>query len=263
MNFEDRNAKGQFMPKSEAVEQKQEDKDRKPAHINIQPIEMEGTFKAKLITSVKLCSMINKVMRGISPDFDGSRIQVIGAKVVGELFFSENPHAQLREGQLKIIERRDNYGNGRVRDAATVIERYNKRNRTTQYDLTQEGKEAFAEFVPSYLINNREKGSVDWGRAVTEDCEVTFNGQNKVYVKMVFDLHKFLRKVYGGKAGDGSNYIYEISVLKPLDAIKMPNGNVIATKWQLNILQLDDANIRTAYEESGLSPLQNTLNIIR
>jgi len=270
MNFEDRNnrSRGNAQPQQEAVEEKVNEKGEKriPARIQIKSIEMEGTFKSKLVTSTKLCAMINKIMRGVSPDFDGSRIQVLGANVVCELFFCENPHVPLREGQIQVIDRRDNiYGtNGKVKNAASVIERFNRRNAVaTQYEVTQEGKEAFGEFVPSHLITNREKKIIDWGRAAAEDCESAYNGRNKIYVKVQFDLHKFLRKVYGGKAADGSDYIYELSVLKPLDAIKLPGGNIVATKWLVNVLQVDEASVRTTYEESGFSPLQNTLNIIR
>jgi hypothetical protein len=263
MNYEQRN-KRRYEQQQENEQEKPKDEKHIPARINIKTIEMEGTFKSKLITSVKLCNMINKIMRGVSPDFDGSRIQVQGSNVVCELFFCENPHIQPKEGQIQVIERRDNLYNNKTRDAASIIDRYNRRNRvSTQYELTEEGKEAFAEFVPSYFVINREKGIVDWSRASSEDCEVAYNGRNKVYVKIQFDLQKFLRKVYGKSAGDGTDYIYEIAVLRPLDALKIGGGNIVSTKWLMNILQVDDANVRSTYEESGFSPLQNTLNIIR
>jgi predicted DNA-binding antitoxin AbrB/MazE fold protein len=259
MNYEERNLRKN--EQQDAANPTSENEKRVPARIKINPVEMEGTYKSKLITSVRLCAMVNKIMRGVSPDFDGSRLQVVGSNIVGELFFTENPHTQLRDGQIKVIERRDS---SKARDVAGAIERYNRRNRSaTQYELTQEGKEAFAEFVPHYFVTNRDKGTVDWGRATTEDAEMGFNGRNKIYVKMQFDLHKFLRKVYGGKAADQSNYIYEIGVLRPLDGIKLENGNIVSTKWLLNILQVDEASVRETYEESGFSPLQNTLNIVR
>jgi len=242
------------------------DETRVPSKIAIKSIEMEGTFTSKLITSQKLCAMINKVMKGVSPDYDGSRITISGFKVICELFFAENPHVQPRENQIKIIQHRDTaYGSGRLKDLSTMIDRHNNRNRSlSMYELTQSGKEALSEFLPYEYIINREKGIYDWNKAAVQDVEQTnFAGQNKILLKVQFDLQKFLQKLYGFKASDGSRYIYEVNVMKPLDAIKLPNGNIVATKWQLNVLQMDEQNLTTAYEESGLSPLQNTLNIIR
>jgi hypothetical protein len=234
-----------------------------PTKIGIEPTEMEGTFKSKLITSSKLCSMINKVMRMVTPDFEGSRIQISGSNVIAELFFAENPHAIVKDGQFKAIERFDGLYS-KARDAASLIERYNKRKTTSrQYELTRDGKEALSEFVPNQFVVNREKHIVDWSRVVSEDTEQMYGGQNKIYVIVQFDLHKFLRKVYGEKAADGSRYIYEISVVRPLNNIKLPGGNIVSTKWLLNVMQVDDANVRATYEDSGFSPLQNTLNIIR
>lgn len=240
--------------------------EREQARIKFKSVEMHGTFKSKLISSMKLCAMINKIMKGVSPDYDGSRIQVSGNQVVCELFFAENPMVPGGEKQIKVIERRDIF----MRNPANrnnveyTIERYNKRNNTaTQYELTTEGKEAFSEFVPNHFVVNREKGIIDWNRCISEEVEQTFNGQNKVFVKLQFDLFKFLAKVFGDRDASGSKFVYEVAAIKALDPMKLPNGNIVATKWMLNVLQLDEASVREAYEDAGLSPIQNTLNIVR
>lgn len=247
---------------------KQKDPNYEPSKIIITPVEMDVTCKSKHITSMAMCKMINKVMRGVTPDYDGSRIRVEGNQVVCELFFCENPHATFDEKkQIKVVDRVDNMSNTRVRDLSMIIDRHNMRNNHSRiYQLTQSGKEALGEFVPNYMSNrnyNNGKTIVNWSQAAKEDSEMAMNGQNKIYLKVAFDLGKFLRKVYGNRSSAGSNLTYEVIMNKPLDAIKLANGNIIATKWQLIILQLDDKNIKEAYEESGLSPLQNTLGIVR
>lgn len=250
--------------KEEAV---QKDPNYVPAKIIITPVEMDVTCKSKHITSMALCKMINKVMRGVSPDYEGSRIRVEGGQVICNLFFCENPNATLGEKQIPIIDRVDALNSrGRIRDLGMIIERHNERNNHSRiYQLTQKGKEALAEFVPSYMTNRNNSGkiTVKWDQAAREDSETALNGQNKIYLKVAFDLKRFLRRIYGDKSAAGSNLSYEVIMNKPLDAIKINGGNIIATKWQLVIMQMDDKNIREAYEESGLSPLQNTLGIVR
>ena len=79
---------------------------------------------------------------------------------------------------------------------------------------------------------NRQNGKVDWNKI---QDEVT-DGNGIVYTRVMIDLGRVLKAIYGNKDESGKgNYLYNIMVGKPINAVRSPSGMLLEDRCLLQM----------------------------
>ena len=151
----------------------------------------------------------------------------------------------------------------------TILDRMTEQRRadSTRYlALTDEAKVKLAEFVPDFLIVNnhpvfnfdpKNKEKVYWDRCSKEFVEMASNsfGETRLYIKVQFDLNKWLKKIYGAKGTNGEAYEYVVSAMHPENPGRYPYIGQANISYVLSYTQYNAEELkRAAQVTSGVNP---------
>lgn len=238
--------------------------------IAITPVTMIAASKTKMVSTNDLEKMLSDIFRHTTPDYYGSRVQVdMNGRINADVFFIDSSVTPT-ESQFKAVNVVGKGTNKNLGAVANSIRNWNRRNQnSSRYELTDDAKEAFERFIPhdprftNGFNRQTNKLNINWKAAVREDYEQSSFGQaNTVLVRIPIDLTYVLSRVYGTKTEEGQ-LSYDLKVFRPLNPMRDPQGNTLASKWLFWIIQINNREVQEAYSLAGGLPMTNSLGINR
>lgn len=243
-NFYQRNNNQQGAP---AHQQTQREKLR----ISVEPMEFDGVWKTKIMTTVDLAKIVNGIFRPVFNDFEGSLILLDQFNRLNlTLYFSDK--GQAGEDQYKVLTPANRVG--RNSTAAQRILSFKTKNRNKNFNLTNEAKELLIDFMPT-----KPGKQFNWDTAVFEQQQQTgYNSYNIVVGITGLNLTKIIRMLYRNNSNKG-NYDYEITILRPVGTdygFKQKN-------YLINIMQFNNAKVQELAEKNGLIAPVGQISMVR
>lgn len=225
--------------------------ERKKYYVKVDPLDFNGTFKSKLITTFKIGEIINRLFKSVLSDYEGC---IIVPNNFGQfevvMYFRDKGAAP--DNKVKAIMSASSKTN-KQNSALERIQQMNIRNSAKKYELTQEAKDVIEEFIPT-----KPGQSPKWSEHVFEQNEVNYNVQT-VYVRVNgLDLLRVLGKLYGRKSGD-SRIEYAVSPVRVVGADV--NGQL--KNWLISVQQLDSTKVEELANELGMIPTTGQIQMIR
>jgi hypothetical protein len=219
--------------------------------LDVQPQEFPGLITAMYIDSKQLAHAINSLMGSIFCDYYGSKLEINGnnRQLVATLFFSEDSSGTGKYHAIERVINKDNLNTaeGRI-NALNQFSTYGRRN---LYKMTKEADEMLRDIIPSQFIN-RDTLKIDWSKVMMEGSTQS-NGiyQSKVYTKLMIDLNKLL-KVMFGRGNKDEEFQYNVNVGNPINPSIDYYGQQKSTIWQLYIMRCNAKTVREMAQSLGL-----------
>lgn len=249
---------------NEVKDAKQGEKNKR-LRMSVTPMEFPELIETSYVDTVGCCSLINNLLRPIFPDYFGSKIEIAQNKQLITSIFFVDKNIDPGEGQFKAIEQfatKDKLNS----DVDTRIQLFNRTHanikRQNMLQLTKEAKDMLFDIVPRQAFDN--KGKVNWNNITTEgSAPIGGMFNNQIYLQVTIDLSRVLKIVYGSKAEDGGNLSYQIIIGNPINPMRAMSGAVMANKWQMFIMRINDKDVDALANEYGYIAMGgNNLGIV-
>ena len=236
------------------------------ATVDVKVGDFESATQTWLVSQDEFSRVINNIFRAAMPQFVGTRVTVTngGLQVYAYLTHKENVDYtdkievfRPRMGNIDMKERRST-------DLVAIMGMHGKNS--FMWELTQEGKDAFSEFVSdNFRKGDPRDNNYDWNKLKSEVEETDFYGRRTLYVQIMLDPVKILQKMFGRKSSDGFNWVYMINPQCPIPGhtVQMGNGNMAVAKYLLSVLKINPQEIEKASREVYNMPYSGSLGIYR
>lgn len=240
--------------------------------LRLEKREFDGTEKTKIMTSNDLCKAISSGFSKISNDFQGTRIYIDHGFLQAELYFSVTNQKDYDSdtNSFKFVDTIQN-----IDSKKNIFERFNSLNKKHIITLTENGKWALKPFIPEFNRARKipyfnSKREVIWNNACFESS-VDLPLQNFMYrgsqvvtlLGVAFDPIKFLKKLYGTTNEKGEVLEYAVVPIRPINPIKLPNGNMYSSNHLLSITQFNRNLVARIAKDTNVYQQPNYLNIIK
>lgn len=224
---------------------------REPLSISIEPIEFDGLLKTKFTTTVELSKMVNEIFRPVFSDYEGCLIlpnQAGGFDTV--VYFCDKGVKDERLKALRPVVQQGNQLNISQR-----INNINRRFQNKTYELTEDAKDVFGEFI----IKERNVNKIRWNQIVTEKAENNYNSC-VIHVQLRgLDIMKIIKKIYGASVkGNRTDYSMKLE-----RGIGIANTAGFCANYLVSILQLDTKEVERVAQSVGMVPLSDTIPMVR
>ena len=239
-----------------AEEAKQE---RQKATLRIdEHAEFVGLVDTIFMDTTEICTRIGDVFSGVFHDWYGSRIDIgQNREIITSLFFAEQPqNVPNIENKLLAIERIAS-----KKDTDSVIRTINSfigGGNSKRYQLTQDGKDILESVIPLRAKNN--KGKVEWQNLTSEEVihnPMNYAGQSQIVYRVIIDLNRFIRLLYGTKDDNGTEYQYMVNLGNPINPVTTFDGKLIGNSWQVFIARLNGKATNEILKKYGFGASNN------
>ena len=226
-------------------------------HVDNSPA-FTGLIDTAYTDSTEMCELINNTFRGIFGDYYGSKIEIAqNRQIVTALYFCENTAKE--SSKIDAIERVADATKHDTESRLQFINNIvgNSRHQNI-YRLTNDGKDILESVIPFAARNN--KGQINWDQLVTEGCfnnTPNYYGQNQVYTRVIIDLTRFVRMLYGTKDEKGVDYQFMVNLGNPINPTSSFNGQLMTNKWQLFIMRLNGQIVQDLAKKYGFGSANN------
>lgn len=212
-----------------------------------QPLEFKSTVSGIITTAMELSKQINGLF-GIFTDYEGCALKPNSNGEVSVTLYWRD------KGGKEVVPI---YEQNRGADVKSRIMNFNNiaRGRNKTYKFADHVKEVLEQFV-----KNPGNKNVNIDNMSYEAFEPTYGGAGTIYLQIDnIDINKILKTLYGDKAPDGSRYEYNVSFIKPINA--MPGIGV--PNYLFKIDRLDSKQVEEIASKIGMIATVGTLPIIR
>lgn len=231
---------------------------RKPYEIDLKtPLNFDEDFRGKIITSVQLCKLTNKLFKAGFADYAGCTFDVIQGMPVMSFYFN---HARTTEDGVYACERGDGKSAGN-----TIIDRTRDRDRQMRegdrYKITEDGKDVIAKLLHPRFFNN---GKPQWTNIVSDIVDRSaanyWNPNAAVQMTKItgIDPRRICAKLWGSE--HECDYGVEVKSNLAFNQPGMPGGQQ-NPNYVLSITKAYTENIKKTYESLGMGTMGS--NIIR
>lgn len=223
---------------------------REPLSLTIEPIEFDGLLKTKFTTTVELAKMVNEIFRPVFSDYEGCLVlpnQMGGFDTV--VYFCDKGVQDERLKALRPVVQQGNQLNISQR-----ISNINRRFQNKTYELTDDAKDVFSEF----MVKERNSNKVRWNQLVVEKAENNYNSC-VIHVQLNgIDIMKIIKKIYGSSVkGNRTDYSMKLE-----RGIGMNTSGMYAN-YLVSILQLDTKEVEKVAQSVGMVPLSDTIPMVK
>lgn len=246
----------------------QEKKDQKQVNFNTSNRKHIKSVKAEFPSFIStmygdnevFCNLVNQYLKPVFPQLHGSVISISNDNrtLYTVIYFLDRPDTTYQDGQVKAIEKVLD-----KKDLSSSINRIRAINQISSanrrfYKLTDEAKELLMDVIPMMAVN-RQNGKVDWNKI---QDEVT-DGNGIVYTRVMIDLGRVLKAIYGNKDESGKgNYLYNIMVGKPINAVRSPSGMILEDRWQIFVMRVNSLDVEKVAAQYGYVATGNQFGIV-
>ena len=209
------------------------------------PKEFKGTIRSEYITTLELANDINALFKPLIGDYEGCTVM---PDPYGQLVISLFLKDKGAPGVGKALEPIAN-GSSRGQGGMARIQNINAKFSAKTYQLTQDAKDVFEDFVIKPKNNK-----IDWNKYAVEVTEQSYGGYT-VYMKIInIDVTEILKAIYGVKDASGERLQYQASIVRPI------NQSV----FLLSIQRLNVSDAQALAEKVGVvSPMNSTIAMVR
>lgn len=226
--------------------------ERKPYTLEVEPINFTADAEVRILTSNKLCRLVNEYFKAAFADFEGSTFEMSQGAPTISLVFN---HLKYSEDQITCCAMASTKS-----VSNSVIERSRTYDRLAKegdrYHITEEGKDIIKKLLAPRYYNG---GDIKWGNIVCEYVEKQMYGYGGVqFTKIVgIDPRLICAIIFGAKDGD-STLDYAVDVKFDLST---KNGFAVASmpNYVLHITRANYDHIKKTYEDLGFGSAGSTI----
>lgn len=223
---------------------------REPLNLTIEPVEFDGLLKTKFTTTVELAKTVNEMFRPVFSDYEGCLIlpnQMGGFDTI--VYFCDKG---IQDERLKALRPVVQQGNLNI---SQRINNLNRRYQNKTYELTEDCKDIFSEF----MVKERNSNKVRWNQLVVEKAENNYNSCT-IHVQLNgIDIMKILKKIYGSTV-KGNRTDYSMKLERGIGVV---NGAGLFANYLVSILQLDTKEVERVAQSVGMVPLADTIPMVK
>lgn len=222
---------------------------REKVHLDIvNPDKFPTTYSSALITTSDLCKKINGLFKGCG-DYWGSTLKPnpTNAQLELNIYLKDLGDSA---GKIKLVQPVTNID--KRSSISNRLSALNNRQVGRTYELTQDGKDIFEEFLLRY---NRNK--INWKQhtqEVAENISMFQGSKYNIYLKLFnLDINAVLKKLWGSKGENGETYDYSIAYVRP----------ITQTNHIIEVKNYDNKAIERIADQAGIIPTTGNFGIVR
>lgn len=226
--------------------------------------EFRDLFEGDLRLLSYLSGVVSNYFYHIYNDLDGCVITCNPSFASGfevRLYFSYKKEGYGGKSPFRAFDLVDNSKPEKTKTIDMIRFIHSSRMNRKLYNMTKEGKEGLAKFIPGFTPETAMSKSTDWSKVVHEQSSVNNLGQVSTCVYVTgLDLNLIIRDIYG-KTENGEPVQYDVMPIRPhngnIDAVTGAPIDNAASDWLVMIRRINSSDLDKVCKELGMKPIAN------